>query len=74
MRGRRARLDVVTMLESDSLDSDSSSVLLRLFVSLGSVVGVSAVALSCGSKSDLSSTFNIVDCTKLEPPGREEKR
>jgi len=61
VRGRRARLDVVTMLESDSLDSDSSSVLLRLFVSLGSVVGVSAVALSCGSKSDLScsSTFNI---------------
>jgi hypothetical protein len=52
------RVDVVTMSESDSLDSDSSSVLLRLFVSLGSVVGVSGDALSSGSKSELSCSSN----------------
>ena len=52
------RVDVVTMSESDSLDSDSSSVLLRLFVSLGSVVGVSGDALSSGSKSELFCSSN----------------
>ena len=52
------RVDVVTMSESDSLDSDSSSVLLRLFVSLGSVVGVSGDALLSGSKSELSCSSN----------------
>jgi hypothetical protein len=55
-------MDVVTMSESDSLDSDSSSVLLRLCVSLGSVVGVSAGALSSGSKSELSCSSNGEGC------------
>ena len=58
VRGRKARVDVVTMSESESLDSDSSSVLLRLCVSLGSVVGVSAGDLSSGSKSELSCSSN----------------
>ena len=39
-----------------------SSVLLRLFVSLGSVVGVSADALSSGSKSELSCSSNSEEC------------
>ena len=56
------RVDVVMMSESDSLDSDSSSVLLRLFVSLGSAVGVSADALSSGSKSELSCSSNSEGC------------
>jgi hypothetical protein len=52
VRGRRERVDVVTMSESDSLEPDSSSVLFRLCVSLGA--GVSVVALSAGSKSEPS--------------------
>ena len=56
------RVDVVIMSESDSLDSDSSSVLVRLFVSLGSVVGVSADALSSGSKSELSCSSSRKGC------------
>ena len=63
------RVDVVTMSESDSLDSDSSSVLLRLCVSLGSVVGVSGDALSSGSKSELSCSSNGEGCIGGVEPG-----
>ena len=51
-------MDVVTMSESDSLDSDLSSAHLRLCVYLGSCVGVSVDALSSGSKSELSCSSN----------------
>jgi hypothetical protein len=44
------------MSESDSLESDSSSVLFRSCVSLGA--GVSVVALSAGSKSEPSASSN----------------
>ena len=47
-------MDVVTMSESDSLESDSSSVLFRLCVSLGA--GVLVALLSAGSKSKPSAS------------------
>ena len=54
IRGRRERVDEVTMSKSDSLESVSECVSFRWFVSIG--VGVSEVALSAGSKSESSSS------------------
>jgi hypothetical protein len=63
IRGRRERVDVVTMSESDSLESDSSSVLFRLCVSSGA--GVSVGALSAGSKSEPSASSKGEELMKV---------
>ena len=52
IRGRRERVDEVTMSESDSLESVSGCVSFRWFVSIG--VGVSEVALSAAESSSSS--------------------